>query len=444
MALLMWWNGPYPSVITLTISMDMNMLKSSQVFTPGAFPVHTFVDDHLIEKKEQLLDTLDMGSMLISISGPSKSGKTVFVEQCLGRESLVQVTGAGVAKPEDLWLKVFDILGTPILESNSTTSSSGGKVAGSGQLEGNAIFAKGKAGVTVESSRSDSETTSSSFSVDCLQLLIRELAGTDFIVFIDDFHYIPKSTQSEIAKQIKEAIRQGVRFICASVPYHSDDVIRGNPDLRGRVFSIDFEYWGNEILKKIAYKGFPRLNISYRNTAIDVLSSEAAGSPQLMQYLCLNACYELGVRAYSDGLIELINDKEMLRKVCRRTVLSTDYGSIVEKMKEGPKTRGSDRLIHQTKYGWDGDVYRLLVKALSLDPPTLTFRYTPLNERIVGMCKTAGPSGSSIIGACEHSARIVNDAALDRIVEWDGENDVFDIRDPYFLFFLRWSDITDN
>jgi hypothetical protein len=221
-------------------------------------------------------------------------------------------------------------------------------------------------------------------------------------------------------------------------------VIRGNPDLRGRVFSIDFEYWGNDILKKIAYKGFPNLNISYRNAAIDVLSREAAGSPQLMQYLCLNACYELGVRAYSGDVIELMNDQELLRKVCRRTVLSTDYGSIVEKMKEGPKTRGSDRLIHQTKYGWAGDVYRLLVKALSLNPPTLTFRYTPLNERIVSICNATGPSGSSITGACEHSARIVNDAALDRIVEWDGENDVFDIRDPYFLFFLRWSDITDS
>jgi hypothetical protein len=113
-------------------------------------------------------------------------------------------------------------------------------------------------------------------------------------------------------------------------------------------------------------------------------------------------------------------------------------------MKEGPKTRGSDRLIYNTAHGWNGDVYRLLVKALSLDPPTLTFRYGPLNERITGMCRDSTPSGSSITGACEHSARIVNDAASDRIVEWDGESDVFDIRDPYFLFFLRWSDITDS
>ena len=277
-----------------------------------------------------------------------------------------------------------------------------------------------------------------------MQLLIREVANTDFVIFIDDFHYISKETQKEVARQIKEAIRQGVKFICASVPYHSDDVIRSNPDLRGRVFSIDFQYWGKEILQKIAYKGFPELGIAYRNTAVDVLASEAAGSPQLMQYLCLNSCYELGVRESGIAPVELVNDQSLLQKICRRTVLSTDYGSIVEKMKEGPKTRGSDRLIYNTVHGWNGDVYRLLVKALSLDPPTLTFRYGPLNERITGMCRDSTPSGSSITGACEHSARIVNDAALDRIVEWDGESDVFDIRDPYFLFFLRWSDMTDS
>lgn len=423
------------------------MTKASHIFTPGSFPTHTFVDDHLKEKKEQLLDTLDMGSMLISIAGPSKSGKTVFVEQCLGRQNLIQVTGAGVNRPEELWFKVFDIIGTPMPQSTSSTSGRGGKVGGSGEVEGGIFVAKGTAGVSAESSHSDSETVSSSFAIDCLQLLIRELANTDFVVFIDDFHYISKETQREVARQIKEAIRQGVKFICASVPYHADDVIRSNPDLRGRVFSIDFQYWGKEILEKIAYKGFPELGISYRNTAIDVLASEAAGSPQLMQYLCLNSCYELGVREYRDedgGATELTNDQSLLQRICKRTVLSTDYGSIVEKMKEGPKTRGSDRLIHNTTHGWSGDVYRLLVKALSLSPPTLTFRYGPLNERVTGMCQGSAPSGSSITGACEHSARIVNDAALDRIVEWDGASDVFDIRDPYFLFFLRWSDLTDS
>ena len=53
-------------------------MKAKDVFTPGRFPTYTYVDDHLIERGQQLSDALDDGSMLVSISGPSKSGKTVL------------------------------------------------------------------------------------------------------------------------------------------------------------------------------------------------------------------------------------------------------------------------------------------------------------------------------------------------------------------------------
>lgn len=419
-------------------------MKASDVFTPGRFPVYTFVGDHLEEKKRQLLDTLEAGSMLVSISGPSKSGKTVFIEECLGRTRLIQVTGAGISRPSDLWMRVFDLIGTQIPESISRVASSKNSVSGQAAVEGGILLAKGRAEASITKGTVETESQSASLSSDCLQLLIRELGGTDLVIFIDDFHYIPRDVQIELSRQVKEAIRNNVRFICASVPYHADDVIRGNPDLRGRVFSIDFEYWGSETLRKIAEIGFPKVRINYELPAVEYLVAEAAGSPQLMQYLCLNACLELGAREQAEDEVKLRQDQELLGNICRRTVLSTDYGSILGLMKEGPKTRGSDRNIYATKFGWNGDVYRLLVKALSMDPPQLTFRYAPLNERIAGICASGSPSGSSIISACSQSAKIVNDAAAERIVEWDGEHDVFDIRDPYFLFYIRWSDATDS
>jgi hypothetical protein len=419
-------------------------MKASEVFTPGRFPSHTFVDEHLADKKQQLLDTLDAGAMLISISGPSKSGKTVFVEESLGRDNLVQITGAGVSSPVDLWMRVFDMIGTNLPKSITSTVGSSTKGGGSVRVEANAIIAKGAGTASIEHLESTSDAVTASIAADCLNLLIKELGGSDLVLFIDDFHYIPIQIQQEVARQIKEAIRNNVRFICASVPYHADDVIRGNPDLRGRVFSIDFQYWGTEVLKQIARKGFPLLGIDCTEQAIGRLAAEAAGSPQLMQYLCLNSCYELNVRETADPAVHLIDDNVIFEGICKRTVQSTDYGSIVEKMKEGPKTRGSARTVHTTKFGWNGDSYRLLVKALSLDPPQLTFRYASLNDRMISICTGDPPSGSSITNACAQSAKIVNDAAADKIVEWDETSDVFDIRDPYLLFYLRWSDTTDS
>ncbi len=170
--------------------------------------------------------------------------------------------------------------------------SSSGSVGLKGGVEGNVYVVKGKGELSSSASFTSQKSTTESEAIDFLQLLINELAKTDFVIFIDDFHYIPRDIQAELAQQIKEAIRQGVKFICASVPYHSDDVIRSNPDLRGRIFSIDFDYWGKDVLERIAHKGFRKANITYQNEMVGKLVDEAAGSPQLMQYLCLNSCFE--------------------------------------------------------------------------------------------------------------------------------------------------------
>lgn len=109
-------------------------------------------------------------------------------------------------------------------------------------------------------------------------------------------------------------------------------------------------------------------------------------------------------------------------------------------MKEGPKTRGEKRKAHVLKDGAVLDVYPLILQAIAQNPPELTIRYSNLLGRIQSLCDDEGPSGSSVTGACAHMSEIANGAATAAIVEWDGENDVLDIRDPYLLFALRWSE----
>ncbi|MHA7846215.1 P-loop NTPase family protein [Serratia sp. D1N4] len=418
-------------------------MRASEVFTPGGFPEITFVDDHLKDKGQQLLDVLETGSMLISISGPSKSGKTVFVEKLLGRESLIQITGAGVTSVDNLWLKVFDALGTPITRTENkahvTSLNATGKVSG----QAGVLFAKAAAEGSIGGGYSDQQGSTSTKAVDYLQLLISEVGGSDFIIFIDDFHYIPREVQSELAKQIKEAIRKGCKFICASVPYHSDDVIKGNPDLTGRFFSINFDYWNVDVLEKIANKGFTKLNIECNKDVIKKLIDESADSPQLMQYLCLNSCYELNARETQQEIHPFPNERILLESICKRTVPATDFSSVINKMLDGPKTRGSERKSYTMTDGTQGDVYKVLIKAIALSPPQLNYRYQQLVDRIDRICSNGSPSGSSITSACLHSSTLANNFSSENVIEWDSENDVLDIRDPYLLFYIRWSELVN-
>lgn len=412
-------------------------MKATEIFTPGRLPTHTYVGDHLQERAKELQQALDTGALVISLSGPSKSGKTVFVETNVGRDRLVQVTGAGVNSPEKLWDRVFDLIGTPTVSSSSNSKGFDGKVGG--KVGGSAgVFVKGQGEVSVEGAWSNSQTTTESDSVDYLQLLIRELSGTGLVVFVDDFHYIPLEVQKEISNQIKEAARQNVIFIVASVPYHSDDAVRANPDLRGRLVKLDFDYWDQDQLVKIAHAGFKHLNATLPEGYLNSLAAEAAGSPQLMQTLCLNTCFELDIEAPFAVTNQIETSDVTFHKICGRTAANSDYSSTTIKMSEGPKTRGQDRKHYQLRNGTICDVYPLILKAVADNPPELTIRYANLQDRIGRQCASEVPSGSSVTGACSHIASIANESENRAILEWDTGSDVLDIRDPYLLFFLRW------
>lgn len=415
-------------------------MKATQVFTPGKEPGITYIDDHLQEHAKVLRDALEVGASVISLSGPSKSGKTVFIEKVVGQGALIPVTGAGVTSSSVLWDRVFHFIGTPTTRSVTTTevkeSSIGAKISGEAGVP---LIAKGAGEISGNYKSTGSTAEKLDTPVDYLQLLINELSGSGLVVFIDDFHYIPKDVQVEVSNQIKEAIRHGVTFVVASVPYHSDDAVRANSDLRGRIVKLDFDYWKPEELAKIANRGFAALNATASPSYVDALSREAAGSPQLMQTLCLTTCFENDVREAAAHK-QMASDRDAIGKVCTRTASTADYSSTVAKMIEGPKTRGTDRKAHLTNDGQVVDVYPLILRAVALDPPELTQRYANLQKRIQSLCAREQPSGSSVTGACSHIATIANEAENRSVIEWDGENDVLDIRDPYLLFYLRWRD----
>lgn len=412
-------------------------MKRSDVFTPTALPKVTFIEDHLHEKRRTLLQALEMGGAVVTLSGPSKSGKTVFVEKTLGADNLIQVTGAGITQADALWKRVFDIIGTPI--PTSTTSGSGSQQSIGGKVEGGVPFV-GKGEVSSGANWSQSSAHVSDVSPDYLNLIVKELANTGLVVFIDDFHYIPGNVQNEIATLIKEAVRNGVRFICAAVPYHSDDVIIANADLRGRMVKLDFDYWKPEELAKIAAKGFEALNVAVADSLVTTFAAEAAGSPQLMQALCLHLCFEKDIVETNATRIGIPSNLALIEKVCKMTSLMNDYSSVIAAMKEGPKTRGEKRKNYVLKNSAVMDVYPLILSAVALNPPELTIRYQNLIGRIQSLCAADTPSGSSVTGACSQMSEIANGAASAFIVEWDNEYDVLDLRDPYLLFALRWSD----
>ena len=118
----------------------------------------------------------------------------------------------------------------------------------------------------------------------------------------------------------------------------------GGEGRRERVTIIDVGYWRPRDLARIAKSGFDALNIDIETASADRLAHQAAGSPQLMQALCLYACFVLGTASrMSKRTTERLKEEDHV-KACRLTSTIADFRSLVDALELGPRgARASDR-----------------------------------------------------------------------------------------------------
>jgi hypothetical protein len=158
-----------------------------------------------------------------------------------------------------------------------------------------------------------------------------------------------------------------------------------------------------------------------------------------MQALCLQACFELNIRETLSAKNTRFLNADQVRKVMEETSTRTDFSSLVRNMHGGPKTRGTERKEFNFADGTRGDVYRCILLAVAADPPVLSFPYNELSRRVQRVARGETPQSASIYQACSQIAKMALEMYPgQRVLEWDSD-DILDVIDPYFLFFLRWS-----
>ncbi|HEX4135428.1 MAG TPA: hypothetical protein VHY84_12515 [Bryobacteraceae bacterium] len=365
------------------------------------------------------------------------------MEKVVGRDLLIPVSGASLRGPDDVWNRVLDWMDVPNTTDKSRTI--GGSLGGELEAKGSIALpfvAKGEAAATGKTEVRAESSDGSTHQRRGLQQVVDEIGGSEFVVLLDDFHYMDRAVQAEVAKTLKEAVRLGVKIVTAAVSHRGDDVVRANPELRGRVRAINLRYWADAELEKIATVGFGALNAFMDPAAIQLFVRESAGSPQLMQLLCLQACFVNNLRTQVESLVPraITLDSTTRQAVLEQTSATTDFRSLVDVLDSGPRTRGTERKTYKCTDGTEGDVYRVVLKALASDPPQLSFPYDELLIRTAKVCIGDPPVGSSVTGTCLHMSKLALDKfPNERAVDWDEQKQVFDIPDPYLLFYLRWS-----
>lgn len=421
-----------------------DQVRATTIFVPTDFPVETYVNRADEKLENAVRDAFETPKTVISVSGPSKTGKTVLIQKALGEDNIIPIYGAQIQKPDDLWSAILNWIDVPA--STTTTSSESDSInpkTGASVKVKVPGLAEGGLEAGVAATKSASTSSAKTKEVGGLAGVKREIGQSSYTVFLDDFHYIQRGLQEEIGRQIKAGTEVGIRFCVASVPHRSDDVVRSNHELRGRTMNIDTDFWNIEDLKKIGEQGFKALNLEVSDEVITRLAEECCTSPQIMQALCLQLCFTLGIRQRLDKVEVAKISTDALKAVLEQTSGRADYTSLLKQMHAGPRIRGTERKTFEFKDGSEGDAYRAALLAIAADPPAMEMNYTEITKRIETICKDNKPVGSSITESYKQIEGFARSMYPNqRIVEWDADaaSGTLSIIDPYFLFFLRSSE----
>jgi len=411
--------------------------NASDIFQPASFPEYTYVTRQVNEREtyeSKLRRAIQTKGMLSFVTGASKSGKTVLCHKVIEKDNLIEVSGSHIHVVEDFWIQIAEVLLLPIeVEVTSGANKEFAISAEMGAKAGIPFIADGsvKGGTVFKDTNINSTKEKQQRSI---KQIIEYVIRNNKVIVIDDYHYIDKSVQLSIARILKNEIFYGLRVVIISLPHRSDDAIRLNPDLNGRVRFIAIEQWAKDELVQIPQKGFSLLGLEIKSEIIELLGEESITSPQLMQQICLNIAFDCADRA-----VQEIADRASICNVLKGITEDLQYENIIEKIILGPSHGREKRKQHILTDGSKHDIYYVLLRALAEDPPSVAISMDQIQVRISSILadKENSPRRVDISNTLDQIQKILDHCGYKfEYMEWREQK--LNVLDPLFLFYLRW------
>ena len=416
--------------------------RTARVFTPGGFPTVTYVSINENELEKKIKEAEDYLSKLVVLTGSTKSGKTVLVDRVFPGSSNVWIDGGTVDSVDVFWDLALEKLNafTDYTTNKEVSKHKGFEAEAS--LEGSGInkILGGRASLSVSMSKQNGSGSQLGRHVSSKVAVTEALQNScKMALIIDDFHYIDKDIQKSIVRALKSPIMHGVPVIFIAIPNRRYDAVDVEREMTGRIENIEMPVWGKHELKEIAVKGFEALNICVSEEIIEYMADAAYGSPFLMQEFCKSMCQSLGIQETQDEKQSIVIGIDQVEKVFVE-IAEHSGRPIFNRLKKGPRAR-TDRKPRRLKNGIVTDIYGLVMEGFKeLKPGVETVNYERLRNQIKEISQDNPPQKNEISRVLDQIAKIsYSDTSSTPVIDWQKEDNIITITDPFFAFFLKWS-----
>jgi hypothetical protein len=413
--------------------------KTSKVFVPGGMPRFTYVPREAIQLEASLRNAVDNLHKLITVTGQTKSGKTVLVNTVLPRADAgtnIWIDGGSISSEDDFWTTMLQELGEATTLEDSSSSSSTKTVDGEVQGGVGVPFVADVKGKTKTGLKKGSTNGKGrKLELTPRTAALRALRDFDGSIVVDDFHYLDRAFQGSVIRALKPLIFEGLPVVLIAIPHRRYDAVRVEREMTGRIEDIEVPSWSREELELIPSTGFPLLNIRLAPGIGRQFASQAYGSPHLMQEFCQRRALQESVTETSRSRITISTvDDGLYHQAAEGT------GKVIyDKLSKGPRQR-SDRLQRTLADGGTADIYGVVLKALSVMAPGLeTVEYEQLRSAIREVLDETPPQAHEVTRVLERMAEIAaSDEASTPVIDWEKEEQKLHITDPFFAFYLKW------
>lgn len=410
--------------------------KISEVFKTTGQPTITYVqrDDGALE--ERLRGYLEEAGQLCLITGPSKTGKTTLYKQVLARLNLeplvVQCTKDRTC--EDIWKVALESVNFERVQSSSQGKERKSKVdlEASGDL-GWSWLAKitGKATLGLEKTATESEVRERIVARPSPDLLIPLLKYTNYILVIEDFHYLADEQKKLLFQQWKRFVDSEITIIVLGTTHRAVDIANSNLDLVGRIAQIDVSQWDLHDLGKICTSGFKHLKTEISDSVVDFICSEAVGLPILVQQICLETFATKSIYSISDARRKKIQvDRKHVQK-CFTSVANSKYAQFASHYNtliRGPREKSR-------KY----QTYDLVLACFTVDPIQFDLTRAMIDQRLGKLTvNVEGRPPAASVNSTLGALKKFQDNRKFELLEWRPAEDKLYIVEPSFLFYIRW------
>ncbi|MEU7948483.1 AAA family ATPase [Micromonospora taraxaci] len=415
------------------MSEQAKLLRVGQVFVAGGLPTVTYNPRSQLRLEQQVEDYLDERHRILSVSGPTKTGKTVLVKNVLKDAEAVWTSGGAVRSAADLWDAVADELGVQSSSESSWQSTDTESRTTSGELGIPSIAKATRAGQEMISFATTDKVARNRHMETAARKGLRSAMRP---LVIDDFHYIPVDQQLAIVRSLKDLVFDGVPVIVIAVPHRAYDVVRVEKEMTGRVQQLEIGFWSNDELLGIAEKGFEALNLHDEGGVISRrLAEESFASPHLMQDFCLNVVKANDIRNRQTDQAALVEPHWRGFFEERSSAASK---TAFDMLARGPRQR-TDRKPRTLKNGLVVDIYGAVLMAIGYTGPLTSVSYENVRAAMREIVLEDPPRGQEIARVLDEMSKIAREQLEgEPVVDYDSELTTLYISDPYFAFFLRW------